>query len=96
MLPFPQLVTLKQRERAAILAVEQVSTLGRSTLLPVLTGAQDIEHDTALVLVEAALGIRPLTTPSTGNCMAKAVAQACLDQNLAAHNTILKATTASI
>ena len=46
--------------------------------------------------IEEVLGLSPVTTPSSGNCMAMLLAQVVADHDLAAHDDHLEAITASI
>uniref|UniRef100_H3GL61 OTU domain-containing protein n=1 Tax=Phytophthora ramorum TaxID=164328 RepID=H3GL61_PHYRM len=90
----PQLVALKQRERSTLRKLLGSTNLHKGGRL-VITGTEDDVikdfHD-----VERVLGIRQVTTPSSGNCMAMALAQAAADQHLAAYDATLEEVTTSI
>ena len=90
----PQLVSLKKRQRTVLGATQTDRSLCRVPPLPLPEAC--LAPDPDLAAVEAVLGIRPVTTPSSGNCMAMAVAQAYVDHDLAAFDDTLETTTASI
>ncbi|CAI5713862.1 unnamed protein product [Peronospora destructor] len=90
----PQLVTLKQRERAALIQAVKEIDICRGDQPPM--AKSDSNHTRDFPGIEEVLGIGPVTTPSSGNCMAMASAQAVADHDLAAHDGSLEAITASI
>ncbi|KAE9032084.1 hypothetical protein PR002_g9366 [Phytophthora rubi] len=90
----PQLVTLKQHERTILRKELEQIHQGRGPLLPMT--AVTIKEDQGFSNIGRALGIREVNTPSTGNCMAMALAQAAADHDLAAHDAILETVTSSI
>ncbi|KAE9272876.1 hypothetical protein PF001_g27749 [Phytophthora fragariae] len=90
----PQLVALKQRERNSIAeTVASLSSQKGKMLTVQTTPAQDL---ITFPDIEQALGLRQVATPSTGNCMAMARAQATADHNLAAFDENLEKITAAI
>ncbi|KAL3667569.1 hypothetical protein V7S43_007123 [Phytophthora oleae] len=90
----PLLLTLKQRERTTLSKILQPlaeHTAGYAIMekvRPVQTdGFKDLESN---------LGLTEVNTPSSGNCMAMALAQAVANHDLAAHDGVLEQATASI
>ena len=63
-------------------------------LLPVEDSVERDIHD--LPDIERDLGLRPVITPATGNCLAMANAQAVADHDLVALDTILENSTGCI
>ncbi|KAE9122518.1 hypothetical protein PF010_g6723 [Phytophthora fragariae] len=90
----PQLVALKQRERKVL--DEQVGQLAGPKGPKLVGGNLGVEKITTFSEIEMQLGLRPVTTPSSGNCMAMAIAQAVADHSLAAFDTQLEKITGSI
>uniref|UniRef100_H3GY86 Uncharacterized protein n=1 Tax=Phytophthora ramorum TaxID=164328 RepID=H3GY86_PHYRM len=87
-LPTPQLVALKQRERMALATALEPTTSQRGvwkSLEPTVNG-----KDRTFASIQKELGIRPVATPSSGNCMAMALAQALADQDLAGNDRALE------
>jgi hypothetical protein len=90
----PQLVALKQRERQAI-AVEALSFEKRRGRLRACAQQTDTSP-TKFPQIEKELGLRPVTTPASGNCMAMAIAQAVADHSMAAFSKQLEDITAAV
>ncbi|KAE8887586.1 hypothetical protein PF003_g28476 [Phytophthora fragariae] len=90
----PQLVALKQRERDEIqLALATTADFKGPRLPETRDTGKGI---TSFAEIEELLGMREVTTPSTGNCMAMALAQAIADHDLAAHGECLESLTTSL
>ncbi|KAE9357445.1 hypothetical protein PR003_g1800 [Phytophthora rubi] len=92
--PTPQLVALKQRERAA-LAVNTF-TLRQLRGSAIRHTEQSLEEITDFAGIEKRLGLRQVVTPASGNCMAMALVQAVADQDLATSKQQLEGLTAII
>ncbi|KAE9022103.1 hypothetical protein PR002_g12066 [Phytophthora rubi] len=90
----PQLVALKQRERDVIAAAAATFADKRGPGLQV--SAAPVDGIKSFPEIEELLGIRSVVTPSSGNCMAMALAQAVADHNLAAFDDELEEMTAAI
>lgn len=90
----PVLMTKKRQERATFQSLS--STLVIPTSAPLSMGPRTAREPESMQEVEAMLGIREVTTPATGNCMAMAVAQAAVDATLEGPDSALKSLTASI
>ncbi|CAI5745135.1 unnamed protein product [Peronospora destructor] len=75
----PQLVTLKQRERAVLIQAGKEIGICRGDQLPM--AKLDSNYTRDFPDIEEALDIRPVTTPSSGNCMAVALVQAVADHD---------------
>ncbi|KAE8876604.1 hypothetical protein PF005_g16574 [Phytophthora fragariae] len=78
--PTPQLVALKQRERQALQRANANGPAidGVLTPLPELTGKRLSDFSS----IQKSLQLQPMSTPPSGNCMAIALVQAVVDDNL--------------
>lgn len=92
--PTSQLLTRTQQERATLrqAVAEVLPSLG--SIIP--PKVMDLATEPDLPTIEQDLGLTPVTTPATGNCMAMALAQAVSDHDLVADDGSLEFITACI
>ena len=76
----PVLMTHKRRERSKFLQLQLQKDAGSRTHLQI--GARSSISPSSISELSFQLGVREVTTPATGNCMAMAVAQASADAPL--------------
>ncbi|POM81569.1 Hypothetical protein PHPALM_441 [Phytophthora palmivora] len=90
----PQILTLKGKEREALKNTLQPYN-DRANCDMVIEGWH-LETTASFAHIEQNLGLKEVTTPSTGNCMAMALAQAEADNDLAVNDESFEKATASI
>ncbi|KAE9211855.1 hypothetical protein PF005_g10841 [Phytophthora fragariae] len=90
----PVLMTKKRQERATLLAQKQRVNVAKYELLPL--GSTSTADPQSVQEFEEELGVREVATPTTGNCMTMAVAQAYADAALEGSDEPLSQLTASI
>lgn len=89
-----QLIALKQRQHGVIGNILQELRDSHGSRLPL--HPDSLDEAATFEQIESSLGMKEVSTPASGNCMAMAISQALADQNLAAKPATMEQLTAAI